>query len=155
MLAKHSHTQPRKRWLALWLGLGLWLPLVGVANGQTPVNVDALLIHASDRPAALDARLDRVEYRLRRIFQFEHYALLNNTQSLLTLPSQTRLDLGHGYTLHINAAPRNGRVRAEVQWYQGRTRLLSTSVAQRRGVPAILGGPAYQGGTLILVLEFN
>ena len=144
------------RWIAVLLlcgGLGPvgWLHQAGA---QT-VTVEAMLIHASDRPAALDARMDRVEYRLRRIFQFEHYGLLNKTQSLMTLPSQTRIDIGHGYVLRIDASQRDGRVRAQVDWYQGNTRLLSTSVQQRRNVPAILGGPPYQEGTLILVLEFR
>ncbi len=144
------------RWIALLLlcaGVGPagWMQ---AADGQT-VTVEAMLIHASDRPAALDARMDRVEYRLRRIFQFEHYGLLNIIQSAMTLPSQARLDIGHGYVLNIDASQRDGRVRAQVEWYQGSTRLLSTSVQQRRNVPAILGGPPHDGGTLILVLEFR
>lgn len=135
------------------------LVLIGLlaATGATAqtVTFDAMLIHASDQPAALDTRLDRIEYKLRRIFQFEHYAFLEETQTILTLPAETRIDLGHGYTLRINAEPKGDRIRADIQWYRGDNRLLRTSVAQRRGVPSILGGPAHKDGTLILVLEFR
>jgi len=138
------------RW---WVAIGL-LAFGTAASAQT-VTLEAILIHASDRPAALDTRLDRIEYRLRRIFQFEHYGFLNETRTLITLPSQTRVDIGHGYALDINASSRDGRVRAEIQWYRGNQRMMSTSVSQRRNVPAILGGPPHNGGTLILVLEFK
>ena len=141
----------RKRWL---LALALCVTAFTSATAQT-VTLDAKLIHASDRPAALDTRLDRIEYRLRRIFQFEHYAFLHEQQLLLTLPSRTRVDIGHGYAIDVNASERNGRVRAELQWYRGGQRLMSTSIAQRRGVPAILGGPPHDGGVLILWLEFR
>lgn len=138
------------RWLFAIAVLGL---ATGV-SAQT-VSLDAMLIHASDRPAALDTRLDRIEYRLRRIFQFEHYGFMSETRTLITLPSESRVDLGHGYVLRVNASSRDGRIRAEIQWYRGGERLMSTSISQRRGVPAILGGPPHDGGTLILILEFK
>ena len=141
----------RKRWI---MAVVLCAVAFSSAPAQT-VTLDAKLIHASDRPAALDTRLDRIEYRLRRIFQFEHYAFLHEQQLPLTLPSRTRLDIGHGYTIDVNASARNSRVRAELQWYRGGQRLMSTSIAQRRGVPAILGGPPHEGGVLILWLEFR
>jgi len=138
------------RW---WFVIGL-LSFGTAASAQT-VTLEAMLIHASDRPAALDTRLDRIEYRLRRIFQFEHYGFLDETRTVITLPSQSRVDIGHGYALDINASSRDGRIRAEIRWYRGNQRIMSTSVSQRRGVPAILGGPPHDGGTLILVLEFK
>ncbi len=138
------------RW---WIAIGLLVCATG-ASAQT-VTMETMLIHASDRPAALDTRLDRVEYRLRRIFQFEHYGFLGETRTLITLPSQTRIDIGHGYTLSVNASSRNGRVRAEIEWHSAGQRLMSTSISQRRGVPAILGGPPHDEGVLILVVEFK
>jgi hypothetical protein len=73
----------------------------------------------------------------------------------LTLPSQSQLDLGHGYRLQLDARARDGRVHAQVVWMRGGERLLTTSVTQSRGTPAVLGGPAHDGGTLILVLTFE
>lgn len=137
----------------LLIAIGLLACATGV-SAQT-VTLEAKLIHASDRPAALDTRLDAIEFRLRRIFQFEHYGFLNETRTLITLPSQTRVDIGNGYTLDVKASSRDGRIRAEIQWYRGSQRMMSTSVSQKRGVPAILGGPPHDGGTLILVLEFK
>lgn len=140
----------RFRWIAIIWMTG-WL---SVATGQT-VTMETKLIHATDRPQALDTRLDDIEFRLRRIFQFEHYGFLGESRSIIILPSQTRVELGHGYRLNVQARSRDGRVAADIEWYRGTDRLLSTSVSQRRGVPAILGGPPHDGGTLILVLRFN
>ena len=134
--------------------MALWLLLAATASAQT-VTLDAMLIHASDRPAALDRRLDRIEYRLRRIFQFEHYGFMGETRTLLTLPADTHVELGHGYTVAINASARGNRIHATMAWYHEDERLLGTSVSQRRGVPAILGGPPHEEGVLILVLEFR
>ena len=136
---------------AIWV----WASTAVSVVAQETVTLDAMLIHASNRPAALDTRLDRVEYRLRRVFGFEHYGFVNQSQTLLTLPAHTRMDLVGGYVMQIDASSRDGRIRANVQWFQNGRRLLSTSIAQRRGVPAILGGPPHDEGALILVLEFR
>ena len=119
------------------------------------VTMQSRLIFATNQPQALDTRLDDIEYRLRRIFQFEHYGFLGQSSTIIHLPSQSRVDLGHGYHLEVDARSRDGRVAADIQWFRGRDRLISTSVRQRRGVPAVLGGPPHNGGTLILVLEFQ
>ncbi len=124
------------------------------AYGQ-PASVEAMLIHASDRPAPLDIRMEKVEYRLRRIFGFEHYRFMGKTSAIIHPPAQVRLEIHEDYVLHINATSSNDRVRAQVRWMQDRESLLSTSVAQRRGIPVILGGPPHEGGTLILILTFK
>ncbi len=124
-------------------------------TAQSTVTLDMLLIHASDRPAALDTRLDRVEFRLRRIFGFEHYGFLQQQRTLMTLPTSTRLQLVTGHVVQIQAERRDGRIRAHIEWFEKRERLLATSITQRRGVPAILGGPPHDEGSLILVLEFE
>jgi len=139
-------------WLCAVVALLGWG--IPVAHAET-VSVDAMLIHASDRPAALDTRLDKIEYRLRRMFRFEHYGYMGGAQALLTLPSSTTLSLGHGYTLQIQATSSKGRVRADLEWKKGNQSLMKSTLAQSRGVPAILGGPPHDGGTLILILEFR
>ncbi len=128
---------------------------VPLAAAQQTVTMDVLLIHASDRPAALDTRLDRVEFRLRRIFGFEHYGFLQQERTLLTLPTQTRVRLVTGHVVQLRAERLNGRIRAHIEWYQDQERLVATTITQRRGVPAILGGPPHDEGNLILVLEFE
>ncbi len=134
------------------------LGMVGLGTVRVeaqPVTVEAMLIHASDRPAPMDHRMERVEYRLRRIFGFEHYRFLGKTSSIVNPPAEIRMNLDHGYSLHVNATSGNGRIRANIRWMRDRETLLSTAVNQRRGVPAILGGPPHEEGTLILVLTFE
>jgi|GEM_PF-682560 hypothetical protein len=134
----------------IWCSAGM----ASFAQGQT-IEMEAMLIHASDRPAALDTRLDKIEFKLRRMFRFEHYGYMGGAKTIVTLPSSTVLALGHGYTLHVQAASSKGRMRAELEWKKGNQSLMKSTLSQSRGVPAILGGPPHEGGTLILVLEFR
>lgn len=147
-----------KRSGRVWIVLSVLL-LSGWVGGHRAeaqhVTLEAMLIQATDRPQAMDQRLDKIEYRLRRVFAFEHYGFMGESRTILSLPSETTVALGHGYSLRVNASAQDGRIRAQVQWIKGESILLNTSVTQKRGVPSILGGPPYNDGTLILVLQFN
>ncbi len=46
-----------------------------------------------------------------------------------------------------------GRIRAKIRWLRGKKSILSTTVTMKKGIPAILGGPAHKGGALIITLE--
>jgi len=129
------------------------LTFVPRAVASEPVAVDAMLILASDKPAAMDPRLDRVEYRLRRIFGFEYYSLYGSSSGALNVPGVTTMDLGHGYTLSVDAKKKeDGKVVAEVRWHKGDVNLVSTRVSIGAGAPVVLGGPQDDEGTLILTL---
>jgi hypothetical protein len=116
------------------------------------VTIDAMLILASDDGAPLDHRLERVEYKLRRIFGFEYYRYMGEASAIIHLPGRARLDLGHGYSLNIEVSESDGKVRALVRWMRGDEELLATSVRMKKKTPAILGGPEHGNGTLIVTL---
>lgn len=119
------------------------------------VEVEAILVQASNQPGPGDRRLAGVENQLRQVFQFQRYEVLGVRRQTMRVTQQVRLDMGHGYAVNIHSSPGNGRIRAQIEWFHGGTRLLNTSINQAPGVPAILGGPPYGGGTLILVLQFR
>jgi hypothetical protein len=117
-----------------------------------PVTIQATLILASNDPAPLDSRLDKVEYKLRRIFGFEYYKYYGEGTALLNLPGESTVDLGHGFRLSISASGSGDKIRTCVQWFRGDEMVLNTTVGMKRGVPVILGGISHEGGTLIVTL---
>ena len=127
------------------------LATAGVSRAG-PVTIQATLILASNDPAPLDSRLDKVEYKLRRIFGFEYYKYYGEGTALLNLPGESTVDLGHGFRLSISASGSGDKLRTSVQWYRGDEMVLNTTVGMKRGVPVILGGISHGGGTLIVTL---
>lgn len=132
--------------------LALLLLGVGFTAKAETVTLEATLILASDNPAPQDMRLDRIEYKLRRIFGFAYYAHYGQGSATAALPAEVTLELGHGYRLEVSARKKDGKVRAEVRWMQADQILLSTRVGLKKGVPTILGGPPHEGGNLIVAL---
>ena len=124
-----------------------------VASGAEPVTIQATLILASNNPAPMDSRLDRIEYKLRRIFGFEYYRHYGEGSALLNLPGESTVELGHGFQIAISSSSsKDGKIRASVQWFRGDEMVLNTTVGMKRGVPVILGGISHEGGTLIVTL---
>jgi hypothetical protein len=130
---------------ALW-GAAAW----GAEHG--PVTVRAVLIRASNEPAAQDARLENVEYKLRRIFGFEYYRFMGESSAALPAGGEATLDLGGGHRLRISMGDADGSVRAVVRWYRGDDLVLNTTVRAQRKTPVILGGASEGNGTLIITL---
>lgn len=128
------------------------LAFAGAARGDD-VSLRAMLIYASNEPAPLDQRLEKVEYKLRRILQFETYRFLGDASAILQLPGEVTMDLGQGHRLQITADKGKKGVGATVEWWSGEERLLTTRVTIQSGSPAILGGPKHKEGNLIVVLE--
>lgn len=127
----------------------LLLGTVVSARAQ-PMEVEAMLILASNDPAPLDRRLERVDYLLRPVLRFETYKLLGQSSVLLQENTATTLALGDGHVLHLSTRGKKDHV--EVSWQRGDTRLLSTSVRLQRNKPAILGGVPQGDGKLIVTL---
>ncbi|HBA85331.1 MAG TPA: hypothetical protein DCZ95_14690 [Verrucomicrobia bacterium] len=117
------------------------------------LNVNAILIRASNDPAPLDTRLDAIEYKLRRLFQFEHYRFMGEGSATLGLPGDSVLSLGRGnrMEIHVFTADR-GRIRSQVRWFQNDAVLLTTTVVMTKNVPVVLGGVPDGNGTLIVAL---
>jgi hypothetical protein len=139
------------------LGIGLLafacLLATAAVSRAEPATIQATLILASNDPAPLDSRLDKVEYKLRRIFGFEYYRHYGQGSAALNSGGQTSIDLGHGFRLSVSASDSKGdKIRTSVQWFRGDEMVLNTTVGMKRGVPVILGGISHEGGTLIVTL---
>ncbi len=150
------HNQTGMGWRTWTVLAGLAVCLLGTAReaeAARPVTFKVILIEASDKPAPLDRRLDRVEYRLRRIFGFEHYRFLGEASQQTGLPATFRLSPGQGYTLDIEARRGSDGIRTKVVWRKGGQAILSTTLVLHKGNPSVLGGPRHNGGTIIVSLS--
>ena len=138
-----------RRWFIVLL-----LLIVGSAGPVLagPVSMDAMLILASNDPAPLDRRLERVEYKLRPLFRFEYYRYMGEGTGLLNLPGETSIALGDGHHLQLRGSEKDGGTRVEVRWFRGEQALLNTAVNLKPGKPVILGGVPHEKGTLIVTL---
>jgi hypothetical protein len=123
------------------------------AESADRVSIKGTMILASNSPGKSDPRLRPYESKLRRLFKFEQYRFLGEGQSMVAIPGETSLSLGGGFRLEVQAsAAGKGRIRAQVGWTRGKTRLIRTTVVMQKGTPTILGGPAHEGGNLIVIL---
>ena len=122
------------------------------AGGQA--TLQAVMIHASNSPAPIDRRLENIEYKLRRVFGFEHYRHVGEGSVTISLPGEGTIDLGGGYRLMLRSSnTKDGRIRTQVTWSKGGATLLSTSTKVRRGAPpTVIGGASQGGGKLIVTL---
>lgn len=136
--------------LAIMFGAFLLTGKASEARAQ-PMEIEAMLILASNEPAPLDRRLERVDYILRPLLRFETYRLLGQGSVMVNTPGASSIALGDGHVLNL----RTGRDRGshvEIAWQRGDSRLLSTSVKLQRGKPTILGGVPHGDGRLIVTV---
>jgi hypothetical protein len=142
------------RWQRSLLIVALCALATGVVAEET-YTVKAVMILASDEPAPIDPRLERIEFRLRRIFKFEHYLHFGEASAVLTNSSSVTMDLGHGYQVEVTTSKRKKRVRTRVRWVKDDATLVDTSVFLKKNVPTILGGVPHEGGQLIIALTLD
>jgi len=127
---------------------------VTYGQDQGRVTINVLMIQAQNDSAPIDRRLERVEYKLRRVFGFQFYKYVG--QGSITLPrgEQGVIELEQGHRLQIRLGGGKGK-NAEVRWMHENQALLSTSVKLSGDSPLVLGGVPSNGGKLILVLSSN
>jgi hypothetical protein len=141
----------RVRNIILVLAIGLLIPLC--APAQNVVNLKAVMIYASNKPAPIDERLENIEFKLRKIFKFEHYLHYGEGSTALTLPGSGTITLGKGYALNVEASRSSGgKIRAKVTWRRGDQVLLRATQQVGRRTPTVMGGASHNEGTLIVTL---
>jgi hypothetical protein len=140
-----------KTWMLITLALAVSvLGFSPAAHGQENlVTLQALMIQAQNEPAPIDRRLEKVEYKLRRVFGFQFYRYVGEGNISLLPGGEGSIELPDGHRLHVR---RGGKGGAEVRWSRNDEALLSTSVNISRDAPVVLGGIPSNGGKLIVVL---
>lgn len=143
-----------KNMACMMVVIGLALGMAGPSMAGEPglVTLQALMIQAQHEEAPIDRRLDKVEFKLRRVFGFPHYQYVGEGSITLPARGQGVIDLPNGHRLRVQLSGGRGSP-VEVRWLQEKRPLLSTSVAIPRDAPVVLGGVSANGGKLILVLS--
>ena len=136
------------------LPLALLCLLIPCATrGQQTVSLKAVMIYASDQPAPIDERIENIEFKLRKIFKFEHYLHYGEGRLTLTLPGSGTLRLGQGYELDVAASRGSGdNIKARISWRKDGVNLLTSTQAVGRRTPTVMGGVSHRQGTLIVTL---
>ncbi len=118
-------------------------------------SVTAILIHGSNSGGGVDGQLQRYERHLKRILPFDTFKQRGQGSTRVSLPGSGAIGIG-GQRVAITVEDAGGeRLRIGAKWTEGSRTLISTTVVSSRGQPTILGGPAADGGKLILLLIAN
>ena len=125
----------------------------GLAADSASINARGILVAASNEQRESDPRLAEYEPTLRRVLRFESYRYLGSGGARASAPGDARFSLGQGHSIELSVESVNGdRIRARVRWLDGDRTLMNTVLVLRRGVPAVLGGPARAGGNDVLAV---
>ena len=123
--------------LAVVIAVGV-LPAAG--RSADGASVQALLISASNQKGENDRRLSAYESTLRRNLPFDTFRLTAEGAATVRAGARTRLNLGRGHHLELEAEPGRGPgIRLKVDWMSGSRTVMSTSLTLQPGVPAVLG----------------
>jgi hypothetical protein len=91
--------------------------------------------------------------RLKEVFGYQSYEQLDLISGKIPIGSGRRFGLPGGRELEVApTAVRGQSVRMEVRIWRGGSRDLATVLDVPPGRPALLGGPSYAGGVLIIVI---
>ena len=138
-----------------FLVLMLALPAVGrAADPAPPVTVDVGIVLASQEGATVDPALSSIQGKLRSMFNYTSYRMLERKQRSLHVGELWEYDLPGNRTMRVTPSPSRGtKVRLAVEIREGGKNLLATTLGLSRGGMVLVGGPPYRKGVLILIIS--
>ncbi|MBI2526138.1 MAG: sigma-70 family RNA polymerase sigma factor [Candidatus Rokubacteria bacterium] len=111
---------------------------------------------AAPPEAETDERLRRILPRLRTLFRYTEYTTLDRQRAEVALGTQQRFHLPGARQLEVTPDQLHGQsVRMRVRLLRGEQPELRTNIVAAPGAPAVLGGPTYGDGVLIIILWAN
>jgi hypothetical protein len=113
------------------------------------ISIKGILVLASNQGEGLDPSLKAYGSQLRRL-NFSSYRAIGGGGTRIRITGEGVINLGKGYTVEIKASSAPGRnIPVNIRWMAGKKMLMHTSGK----LPFVMGGPPFQGGNLILVLD--
>jgi RNA polymerase sigma-70 factor (ECF subfamily) len=141
--------------LGLLIALSMLLAPV-IVLAQPAVKFSAQVLVAGDGKAAgstpLPPETERLVPRLRQTLRYPEYSLLSQYSGSAAVGSTQRWSVPGDRQLEVtpeNAAP----VRLRVRLMRGGVVEVSTTIQATPGAPAVIGGPRYDSGVLIIVVS--
>ena len=136
------------------LSLALLIPMLDAAEkGSQTVQVSIGTILASNESDNFDPRLSKMKSQL-EVIKYRSYRLLREQVQKAPWQSSAAFEIPGGRSLTvIPEGYRNNRLSLKVRLLQGEKPLLDTTVQLRNRGNFLLGGPAHEGGVLILSIS--
>jgi RNA polymerase sigma-70 factor (ECF subfamily) len=157
--------------LALIFWLGLTLTLAASAHAQQMIRFGVRIMEASSAregqaarsPNAApkaepepDERLRRILPRLQTLFRYTDYTTLDRQRVEGPLGAQQRFAIPGERWLEVTPDQLQGTsVRMKVRLLRGERSEMNAAILAAPGAPAVLGGPPYGNGVLIIILWAN
>lgn len=156
--------------LALLIGFGLTLMLAGVAQAQPVIRFGVRILEASSAAkgtssapaptpppeAEPDERLRKIIPRLQTLFRYTDYTTLDRQRVEGPLGTQQRFAVPGERWLEVTPDQMQGSsVRMKVRLLRGERPEMNANILAAPGAPAVLGGPPYGNGVLIIILWAN
>lgn len=152
--------------LALILWLGITLVAVASAQAQPVVRFGVRIMEASSAPKnppapqapeqEMDERLKRILPRLQTLFRYTDYTTLDRQRVEGPLGAQQRFAVPGERWLEVTPDQLQGSsVRMRVRLLRGERPEMNANILAAPGAPAVLGGPPYGSGVLIIILWAN
>jgi RNA polymerase sigma-70 factor, ECF subfamily len=154
--------------LVLMLWLGLTLVLTASAEAQPVIRFGVRILEASSAPkspsgpaapkseAEPDERLRKIIPRLQTLFRYTDYTTLDRQRVEGPLGTQQRFAVPGERWLEVTPDQMQGTsVRMRVRLLRGERPEMNANILAAPGAPAVLGGPPYGSGVLIIILWAN
>jgi RNA polymerase sigma-70 factor (ECF subfamily) len=154
--------------LVLMLWLGLTLVLTASAEAQPVIRFGVRILEASSAPktpsgpaapkseAEPDERLRKIIPRLQTLFRYTDYTTLDRQRVDGPLGTQQRFAVPGERWLEVTPDQMQGTsVRMRVRLLRGERPEMNANILAAPGAPAVLGGPPYGSGVLIIILWAN
>ena len=154
--------------LVLILWLGLTLVLTASAEAQPVIRFGVRILEASSAPktpsgpaapkseAEPDERLRKIIPRLQTLFRYTDYTTLDRQRVDGPLGTQQRFAVPGERWLEVTPDQMQGTsVRMRVRLLRGERPEMNANILAAPGAPAVLGGPPYGSGVLIIILWAN
>lgn len=154
--------------LVLMLWLGLTLVLTASAEAQPVIRFGIRILEASSAPKTPsgpaapksevepDERLRKIIPRLQTLFRYTDYTTLDRQRVDGPLGTQQRFAVPGERWLEVTPDQMQGTsVRMRVRLLRGERSEMNANILAAPGAPAVLGGPPYGSGVLIIILWAN
>jgi RNA polymerase sigma-70 factor, ECF subfamily len=154
--------------LALILWLGMSIVLAASAEAQPVIRFGVRILEASSAPrspsatpapgseAEPDERLRKIIPRLQTLFRYTDYTTLDRQRVEGPLGTQQRFAVPGERWLEVTPDQMQGTsVRMRVRLLRGDRPEMNANILAAPGAPAVLGGPPYGSGVLIIILWAN
>lgn len=124
-----------------------------VASGP-PVTVDVGVVLASQEGATVDPALSSIQGKLRSMFNYTSYRMLDRQQRSLAVGETGEFALPGDRSMRVTPSPSRGKkVRLAVEIREGGKNLIATTLGLSRGGMVLVGGPSFRKGVLILIIS--